>query len=263
MNETAARRFYPGVDPLGRTYDDQLPDHTKIRLQVIGIVKDAKYRGLRDQAPATIYVPIAQNFTPFLVNPIYEVRFAGPLPDLTPRVRAAFRAADPRIALDSSSSRHRLTTRYCRSAWWRALPSSSVFWRCCWPRSAFTGWWLMRWCAAAARSASAWLSEPPAEASFGWCFAKPPAYWRSAFPSAWPPRWLARAWCGRCFRSHPHGSTDARGSLSAPAPGIRRRQLPPRPQGRPPGPSGHPPRRIAGLLFEAALSLQEIHSTAD
>jgi ABC-type antimicrobial peptide transport system permease subunit len=63
------------------------------------VVKDAKYRLLRDPAPPTIYIPITQNPMPFQVNGIYELRFAGPLAGLTARVKETVRAADQRIAL--------------------------------------------------------------------------------------------------------------------------------------------------------------------
>jgi predicted permease len=99
VNETAASRLFPGVDPIGQVYSDMSPDHRRITVQVVGLVKDAKYRSLREEPRATIYIPIAQPNVPFQVNGIYEARFAGPLSDVTQRVRAAFHDTDPRIGL--------------------------------------------------------------------------------------------------------------------------------------------------------------------
>jgi predicted permease len=99
VNETAASRLFPGVDPIGQVYSDLSPDRERIAVQVVGLVKDAKYRSLREEPRPTIYIPIAQPNVDFQVNGFYEVRFAGPLSDVTQRVRAAFHDADPRIGL--------------------------------------------------------------------------------------------------------------------------------------------------------------------
>ena len=100
VNETAARRLYPGANPVGETYGDKAFSHAEVRVQVVGVVEDAKYRTLRDQPPPTIYLPMTQNPAPFAGNGTYELRFGGPLADLVARVKEAVRAADPRIALD-------------------------------------------------------------------------------------------------------------------------------------------------------------------
>ena len=76
------------------------PADQAIQVQVVGVVQDARYRGLREAPPPTIYLPFQQNPQPFRATPIYELRFAGPLADLTARVKETVRAADPHIGLD-------------------------------------------------------------------------------------------------------------------------------------------------------------------
>ena len=120
VNETAAAALFPGVNPVGRIYRDRSMDHTEWTVQVVGVVKDARYRRLRDQPPPTIYVPITQNPSPFQVNGIYELRFSGPVADLAARVKEAVHETDPRISLllqllttqvDDSLLRERLVAR--------------------------------------------------------------------------------------------------------------------------------------------------------
>jgi predicted permease len=49
INETMAKRFWPGQDPLGRTFKDNNRDMT-----VIGVAKDGKYRSL-NETPSCFY----------------------------------------------------------------------------------------------------------------------------------------------------------------------------------------------------------------
>jgi putative ABC transport system permease protein len=61
INETMARRFFGGADPIGQyMYIDQTSGTAGPLIQVIGVVTDAKYRTLRETTPATIYFPVAQ-----------------------------------------------------------------------------------------------------------------------------------------------------------------------------------------------------------
>jgi predicted permease len=57
VNESAARRFFPGLEAIGRTFRRPRDEQA---FQVVGIVKDAKYESLRDVPPPTIFVPATQ-----------------------------------------------------------------------------------------------------------------------------------------------------------------------------------------------------------
>src|SRR4029079_5349721 len=65
VNETFARRLWPGDDPLGHQLEmgDFRPGHEKDTrvLTVVGVARDAKYRWLGDRARNFIYVPLAQH----------------------------------------------------------------------------------------------------------------------------------------------------------------------------------------------------------
>ncbi|HTS12627.1 MAG TPA: ABC transporter permease [Candidatus Limnocylindrales bacterium] len=63
VNETMARHFFPGQDALGRYFRIDEPEDdlvSRAPVQIIGIVKDAKYQSLREKTFASAYVPLAQ-----------------------------------------------------------------------------------------------------------------------------------------------------------------------------------------------------------
>jgi predicted permease len=61
INETAARRFFPGEDPLGKRWGQSIEKSGEI--EIVGIAADAKYENLRDPAPPTAFRPFAQQTT--------------------------------------------------------------------------------------------------------------------------------------------------------------------------------------------------------
>jgi predicted permease len=62
VNQSFVDRFFPGVNPLGRTFYLGEQPGAEIR-QVIGIVKDAHYTGVRDGVQPTVYLPYTQSLT--------------------------------------------------------------------------------------------------------------------------------------------------------------------------------------------------------
>ena len=68
VNETAARRWWPNQDPVGKTLLQQdgrpgAPDATRT-LTVVAVARDSKYRNLDEDPRPFVYVPIAQQFVP-------------------------------------------------------------------------------------------------------------------------------------------------------------------------------------------------------
>ena len=60
INETMARRFFRDQNPLGRRFRAQRGTLRDIPIQVIGVIKDAKYYNLREQTPPTYYLSFFQ-----------------------------------------------------------------------------------------------------------------------------------------------------------------------------------------------------------
>ena len=57
INETFARKFFPGRDPIGRHLGFGSDPGTKTDMEIIGVVKDIKYTSLRDEIPPQAYIP--------------------------------------------------------------------------------------------------------------------------------------------------------------------------------------------------------------
>jgi predicted permease len=93
VNETMARQFWQGQEPLGKRFKffgDQ--DYTT----VIGVAKDSKYNGVAEDAQNFIYQPLTQNYTP---QATLHVRSAGDAATLSNAVRAAARELDPSLSV--------------------------------------------------------------------------------------------------------------------------------------------------------------------
>jgi predicted permease len=59
VNESLARKYFPGLNPIGRTFEEGL--HHPIRIEIVGVCGDAKYDHLRKDPDPTYYAPYWQN----------------------------------------------------------------------------------------------------------------------------------------------------------------------------------------------------------
>jgi putative ABC transport system permease protein len=60
INETFARRLWPGQSAIGRTILQDMGGDEKRALQVVGVARDAKYRYISSSSAPFIYVPMSQ-----------------------------------------------------------------------------------------------------------------------------------------------------------------------------------------------------------
>jgi len=58
VNETFARRYFPGENPLGRHFSRASEGPKLIDQEIVGLARDAKYSNLRETTPPTVYVPL-------------------------------------------------------------------------------------------------------------------------------------------------------------------------------------------------------------
>ncbi|HET8645082.1 MAG TPA: FtsX-like permease family protein, partial [Vicinamibacteria bacterium] len=67
INETLARRLFPGQDPLGRRLGFLVDDEDGYQWwQVVGVVGDVRHFGLAEPAPLEVYVPYRQAAIPLV-----------------------------------------------------------------------------------------------------------------------------------------------------------------------------------------------------
>ena len=64
VNQAFVTRFLDGRGPVGQRIRLGLPERQGPWLEVVGVVADAAYRSLREPAPPTLYVPLAQQKEP-------------------------------------------------------------------------------------------------------------------------------------------------------------------------------------------------------
>ena len=87
VNEAMAKRFFPGQYPIGKRFWFGR-DRSGTPMEIVGVVRDAKYASLREPAPPTAYVPYTQSRTP-VSSMCFEVRAAGDPMTLVNAVRRA------------------------------------------------------------------------------------------------------------------------------------------------------------------------------
>jgi predicted permease len=61
INEKFAKRFFAGVDPIGRHVGFGSDPGTKTDMEVVGVIKDIKYTNLRDEIPVQMFIPYMAN----------------------------------------------------------------------------------------------------------------------------------------------------------------------------------------------------------
>jgi predicted permease len=92
INQSAARRYFGGGPAIGRSFRWEKTGGWEV--QVVGVVKDAKYDRLRDDPPATLYVPWTQMPWGAATQLDFEVRTAGDPAAAMAAIRRVVRDAD-------------------------------------------------------------------------------------------------------------------------------------------------------------------------
>src|SRR5262249_26908389 len=91
VNEAFVRRFFADVEPLGKFFGNGIGGPVPPTREIIGIVGDAKYRGLREPMTPTFYSAADSGFS------VLTVRTHGSPEALVEPVRKALAALDPAL----------------------------------------------------------------------------------------------------------------------------------------------------------------------
>ena len=94
INEAAARKFFPGDNPVGRRFGFSV--ETSGDIEIVGVVRDAKYSQVREAPPPTMYVPHLQAAIP---RAVFDVRTAGDPAATVGAIREAVRRVDPNLPI--------------------------------------------------------------------------------------------------------------------------------------------------------------------
>jgi putative ABC transport system permease protein len=63
VNQTFAKRYFHGENPVGRNFDEVPDDGPRIRRQIVGLIHDARYSGMREPIPPVAYLPFHSDKT--------------------------------------------------------------------------------------------------------------------------------------------------------------------------------------------------------
>ena len=113
VNETMARRFWPGTSALGKRvgFNDNW-------LTIVGVVSDVKHASLGDTTRITVYLPALQQPTPYLTI-LLRTRLDAAA--LAPSIRRAVAALDPAVPVTRVDAVPELVSRSFTSERFRAV----------------------------------------------------------------------------------------------------------------------------------------------
>jgi putative ABC transport system permease protein len=111
VNETMAKKLWPGIDPVGHTlkmFGDKSPWVT-----IVGVVGDVRARGIQDDVPATMYFPYSQSGASAYYQPsqmTLVVKTVGRPAAMAPSVRATVRTVDAHVPISQVETMESVVT---------------------------------------------------------------------------------------------------------------------------------------------------------
>ena len=100
VNQALARRFFPALNPIGKTFRiDDIGGKPGPPIQVVGVVKDAKYESVREDADPTAFLPATQVPGMFEAETL-ELRTATPPSALISLIETAVAGVNKEIPLE-------------------------------------------------------------------------------------------------------------------------------------------------------------------
>ncbi len=103
VNETFARTYFTGEDPLGQTLKTEGSDW-----QIIGVCRDAKYNDIKAKAPSTVYFSFRQRE---IGSAFVTLRTTLPPMAVVPAARRVVAAIDPNVPLSEIATQEQVRDR--------------------------------------------------------------------------------------------------------------------------------------------------------
>ena len=97
VSENYAKHYFGDKSPIGRHIGFGVNPGTKTPIEIIGVVKDAKYTGVRDEIPRTVYFAFLEN--DFAGGAAMYVRTASNSDAAFGAIRQAMRQIDPNVPM--------------------------------------------------------------------------------------------------------------------------------------------------------------------
>lgn len=99
INETLAKKFFPGINPLGHHLSLGSPFDAAHSSEIVGVAEDAKFAGLRLPVPANAYLSYAAGDDSGMARVTFGVRTAGDPQAMLPAIRRAVLSLDAQLPL--------------------------------------------------------------------------------------------------------------------------------------------------------------------
>jgi len=97
VNESYAKHYFGDRPPLGRHIGFGIDPGTKTPIEIVGVVKDSKYTGVRDEIPRQVFVPFLEN--DFAGGAVIYVRTTQPAAAAFGAIRQAVRESDANVPM--------------------------------------------------------------------------------------------------------------------------------------------------------------------
>jgi len=92
INQTMARYFFGNDNPIGKHFNFR--GRAQNQIEIVGVVKDTKYRTLREQTPRTIYMPFYQNA---FLGGTFVLRTVSDPTNFAAAIRGTVQEIDPKL----------------------------------------------------------------------------------------------------------------------------------------------------------------------
>jgi predicted permease len=108
INEAAVRKYFANENPIGQRFGSSV--ETTGDLEIVGVLRDARYNSVREPAPPTMYVPYTQHR---VLRAVFEVRTAGDPLNAIGGIREAVKRTDPNLPVtDVSTQSEQIERRF-------------------------------------------------------------------------------------------------------------------------------------------------------
>ncbi len=99
VNEAMARKLFENQDPLARRISFEVPFNPQSSFQIVGVVGNAKYDGMRSEPLPTAYLPYGAVGHSRIARMCFAVRSTGDPLSLVPVIRETMQSIDPALPL--------------------------------------------------------------------------------------------------------------------------------------------------------------------
>ena len=124
INEAMARKFFRGANPVGRRMGLRNGPGDEQMVTVVGMVRDAKYRSLREDMRAVVYLPMAQESGAGSPSINLELRGLSTVTSLIPTVTSVMAQLNPTFSISYTTLSAQVDASLARE---RMLATLSAF----------------------------------------------------------------------------------------------------------------------------------------